>query len=126
MAGRIITFQTHPYECPTNYAALLAMRCNIDVQDLRRVPPPRFWMQSEELEPHVDATDVARHGPYPQRFAESSLGPRPDWGWMGLLSTTSDGRVLRFSTIDWLSIFQRLSSAPCHSCLLYTSDAADE
>ena len=42
MAGRLITLQTHPYECPTKYAALIAMRCNIDVQDLRRVPPPKL------------------------------------------------------------------------------------
>ena len=33
MAGRIVTYQVHPNECPTNYIALAGMRCNVDVQD---------------------------------------------------------------------------------------------
>ena len=33
MAGRFVTFQAHPFECPTNYVALVALRCNVDVQD---------------------------------------------------------------------------------------------
>ena len=53
MAGRIVTFQLHPGECATNYAALVAMRCNVDVQDLRRVLPPRTWLNEEELEPEL-------------------------------------------------------------------------
>jgi len=46
MAGRIVTLQTHLCECPTNYAGLIAMRCNIDVQDLRRV---LLWMTILEI-----------------------------------------------------------------------------
>ena len=57
MAGRIITFQMHPWECSTNYAALVAMRCNVDVQDLRRVLPPTMWMPAEELEPVGQETE---------------------------------------------------------------------
>jgi len=53
MAGRIVTFQLHPGECATNYAALVAMRCNVDVQDLRRVLPPRMWMSEGEIEPEL-------------------------------------------------------------------------
>ena len=51
MAGRILTYQEHPWECSTTYAGLVAMRCNLDVQDLRRTLPPPMWMPSEELEP---------------------------------------------------------------------------
>ena len=51
MAGRIITFQLHPWECPTAYAGLVSLRCNLDVQDLRRTLPPHMWMPSENLEP---------------------------------------------------------------------------
>ncbi len=37
MLGRLDLFQEHPYEGPTNYTALVCVRCNLDVQDLRRV-----------------------------------------------------------------------------------------
>ena len=60
MAGRIITFQLHPWECPTAYAGLVSLRCNLDVQDLRRTLPPHMWMPSENLEP--DGTE------HPQRL----------------------------------------------------------
>ena len=88
MAGRVLTFQTHPYECPTNYAALIAMRCNIDVQDLRRVPPPKLWMRPAELEPEVHLPQEARHVSYPQRLPQFSLGSQSTWGWMQHLATT--------------------------------------
>jgi len=109
MAGRIITFQTHPYECPTNYAAIVAMRCNIDVQDLRRVPPPKFWMLPEELEPEVISSEEERHVHYPQRLSEFSLGSQNEWGWMKHLATTSESRAWTGSNMEWPSIFQRLS-----------------
>ena len=51
MAGRILTFQMHPWECSTTYAGIVALRCNLDVQDLRRTLPPHMWMASEDLEP---------------------------------------------------------------------------
>lgn len=44
MAGRILTYQLNSFECPTNYAALVAMRCNVDLQDMRRVLPPRLFL----------------------------------------------------------------------------------
>ena len=37
MQGRILHFQEHPFECLSNYGAIAAIRCNLDVQDLRRV-----------------------------------------------------------------------------------------
>ena len=53
MAGRILTLQMHPWECSTTYAGMVALRCNLDVQDLRRTLPPHMWMPSEELEPET-------------------------------------------------------------------------
>ena len=76
MAGRIITFQEHPRECPTNYSALVAMRCNVDVQDMRRVLPPHLWMPEVELDPFqtAEAGESYTHGAYPQRCKELSVG----------------------------------------------------
>ena len=90
MAGRILTFQLHPWECPSNYAALVAMRCNVDVQDLRRVLPPRLWMPEAELEPVVEAenADNYTHGAYPQRVKQFSVGAQQDWGWFHHLGCT--------------------------------------
>ena len=72
MAGRILTYQMHPGESPTNYAALCTMRCNVDVQDLRRVLPPILWLEPHELEPEADANAgrTHTHGAYPQRLRQ--------------------------------------------------------
>ena len=51
MQGRLHLPQEHPFECQSNYAALGALRCNFDMQDLRRVLPEDDWLD-EEL-PHV-------------------------------------------------------------------------
>ena len=93
MAGRILTYQTQPYECPTNYVALVAMRCNVDVQDLRRVLPPWIWMPFEDLEPELkdELTKYPyMHGAYPQRLKDFSLGPQKNWGWFQHLGTTAE------------------------------------
>ena len=37
MLGRLLTFQEHPYEGPTNYTCVVCMRSNVDLQDLRLV-----------------------------------------------------------------------------------------
>ena len=83
MAGRILTYQVHPWECPTNYAAKVAMRCNVDVQDMRRVLPPSLWMPEAELEPNAReyADENWSHGEYPQRVAQFSLGAQTNWGF---------------------------------------------
>ena len=60
MQGRLLLWQEHPFECQSNYAALGALRCNFDMQDLRRVLPEEDWVD-EEL-PHV--------------------GNQSDWGYM--------------------------------------------
>ena len=41
MQGRL--FQEHPFEVQSNYAGSAALRCNFDVQDLRRVLPEAIW-----------------------------------------------------------------------------------
>ena len=64
MAGRIITIQKHPGECCTNYAGMITIRSNLDVQDLRRVLRPDLWMEPCELEP-------------PRRPFRSGAGLRP-------------------------------------------------
>ena len=47
MQGRLLLFQEHPFEVQTNYAAGCALRCNFDVQDLRRVLPEELWRLDE-------------------------------------------------------------------------------
>ena len=58
MLGRLEFFQEHPYEGPTNYTGLVCGRCNLDVQDLRRV--------------------LAKFAP----LVLPSIGDRPGWSWM--------------------------------------------
>ena len=43
MQGRLLLFQEHPFEVQSNYAGSAALRCNFDVQDLRRVLPEAIW-----------------------------------------------------------------------------------
>ena len=50
MDGRILIFQMHLWKCLTTYAGIVALRCNLDVQDLRRTLPPDMWMPTEEQE----------------------------------------------------------------------------
>ena len=68
------------------------MRCNVDVQDLRRTLPPRIWMPSEDLEPETTEDQEKypyMHGAYPQRLKDFSLGPQIDWGYFQHLNTTA-------------------------------------
>ena len=111
MAGRVITFQMHPGECPTNYAGLVAMRCNVDVQDLRRVLPPELWMDPSELEPDADDAEYA-HGAYPQRFRDISAGPQENWGWFSHLGTTEHYAHTAVAFTDWHKWFKELESQP--------------
>ena len=62
LQGRLLGFQQHPFECLSNSAGTAALRCNLDVQDLRRVLPPEQWMAEGDQMPHI--------------------GDRPDWGLM--------------------------------------------
>ena len=43
MQGRLLLWQLHPFECQSNYAGTAALRCNFDVQDLRRRLPPTSY-----------------------------------------------------------------------------------
>ena len=63
MAGRVVTYQLHPWECPTSYASLVMMRCNVDFQDLRRVLPPAIWLPESDLEPEPSDADLDTHRP---------------------------------------------------------------
>ena len=103
MAGRIITFQMHPWETSTNYASLVAMRCNVDVQDMRRVLPPRLWMNPSELEPAAKEEDrnTYNHGAYPQRYSGFSVGAQDTWGWMRHLNTTAGRERELVLFTDW-------------------------
>ena len=47
MQGRLLPIQEHPFECQSNYAAVAALRCNFDMQDLRRVLPATFSLEGE-------------------------------------------------------------------------------
>ena len=53
MQGRLLTFQEHPFEVQTNYAGAGALRCNFDVQDLRRVLPEKLWNLDQEVNPSL-------------------------------------------------------------------------
>ena len=61
MQGRFLLIQEHPFECQSNYGALAALRCNFDVQDLRRVSALRTsedaaelcWMKPGMQLPHI-------------------------------------------------------------------------
>ena len=53
MEGRLMQFQEHPFECQSNYVGLAAMRCNLDVQDLRRILPCDHWLDPEEELPDL-------------------------------------------------------------------------
>ncbi len=81
MKGRIYTFQDHPYEGPTNYVGLTCLRCNLDVQDLRRV-----------------LVDFAEP-PLP------STGPKDNWSWMSVDAPTSD---FDFESCDWPKVYDEL------------------
>ena len=64
MQGRILHFQEHPFECLSNYGGIASMRCNLDVQDLRRVLPAEHWMATDDVMPRI--------------------GDKPEWGYMNV------------------------------------------
>ena len=103
MAGRIITYQMHPWECSKNYAALVAMGCNVDVQDLRRVLPPTLWMAPEDLEPVGEESqgETYTHGSYPQRYKGFSVGAQDTWGWLQHLGATEHAAHEAVVFTDW-------------------------
>ena len=71
MQGRLLGFQEHPFECQSNYGGVGALRCNLDVQDLRRVLLNYNWMdENEEKLPHI--------------------GDQPEWGYMNKLMWTGE------------------------------------
>ncbi|CAK0850189.1 unnamed protein product, partial [Prorocentrum cordatum] len=112
VAGRIVTFQLHPGETSTKYAALVSARCNVDVQDMRRVLPPRLWMDASELEPPANEEDRKsyNHGLYPQRYADFSVGAREDWGWFQHLNTTPAEKWDLVVVTDWHGICRELAN----------------
>ena len=73
MEGRVMLFQEHPFECQSNYAGIAGLRCNFDIQDLRRVLSPQHWLQDDDELPH--------------------LGARDDWGYMNIYEWDGEGFV---------------------------------
>ena len=59
MQGRLLHIQEHPFEVQTNYTGAGCMRCNFDVQDLRRVLPEHLWKLAEDQWPCLPV-DAAR------------------------------------------------------------------
>ena len=57
MQGRLLMFQEQPCEVQTNYAGASALRCNFDVQDLRRVLPEKLWNLDKENYPSLRADE---------------------------------------------------------------------
>jgi len=55
MQGRLLMFQEQPLEVLTNYAGAASLRCNFDVQDLRRVLPESLWKSDQETLPTLGA-----------------------------------------------------------------------
>ena len=127
MAGRVITYQVHPYECPTNYATIVASRCNVDVQDLRRVLPPEMWMSANEHEPAAieEDGDSYNHGAYPQRYKQYSLGMRETWGWFKHMGTTAMREHEACIFTDWHKIFADLSETSCGTATSLPNDIQD-
>ena len=106
MGGRILSFQLHPWECPTKYSFLVLLRCNVDVQDMRRVLPPSMWMTADD-KPEPPATDCGDN-PYAQRILQYSAGEQSSWGWFQHLNTTPVKRFDLPATLDWHAIWTSL------------------
>lgn len=53
MQGRLLQFQEQPYEVQTNYSGAASLRCNFDVQDLRRVLPDHLWKPDDATYPSL-------------------------------------------------------------------------
>ena len=83
MQGRLLTFQEHPFEVQTNYAGSCALRCNLDVQDLRRVLPEELW-NPEGTPLHLPAL----------RIGDST---DKEMGYMGMYEWDGESFVLRDS-----------------------------
>lgn len=56
MQGRLLQLQEQPFEVQTHNSGAAALRCNFDVQDLRRVLPDHLWKPDDATYPslHVD------------------------------------------------------------------------
>ena len=80
MQGRALTFQEHPFECQSNYAGIAGMRCNLDVQDLRRVIQEELWLDDADKLP--------------------SIGARPEQGYMKEYEWDGEQYVMRCESTE--------------------------
>jgi hypothetical protein len=87
MEGRVMLFQEHPFECQSNYAGIGSVRCNLDVQDLRRVLSPAHWLEADQELPH--------------------LGPRGDWGYMNVYEWDGEEYVPRRAESSYTELPQQ-------------------
>ena len=84
MQGRLLNLQEHPYEGPSNYAGLGAIRCNLDVQSFHRV---------SVLRKKVDGADTEELYWLPTEAKLPHVGDRPAWGYMN--EQEWDGQAFR-------------------------------
>ena len=86
----------------------------LHVQDLRRTLPPHMWLPRTELEPEAaeESSDTYRHGAYPQRLRDWSLGSQPTWGWLQHLHCTDMRSTPPPENIDCASLLACLASSP--------------
>ena len=77
--GRVYPWQTQAYEGKTNYCGLVALRCNLDVQDLRRVLPGVLGASGFSVASSWLPSDFP------------CLGPMERWGWMDKAREEVDG-----------------------------------
>ena len=98
MFGRVSTWQRNPNEGQTNYTALACLRCNLDVQDLRRIIP------------RLTAKDPVLVERLPS-IGEQRLSPAPNWGWMNA-TPQLESSITHTPVTDWPGLFAKLSDRP--------------
>ena len=104
---------------------MIVSRSNVDLQDMRRVLPPSCWMAPKDLEPAglEEDGDSYKHGAYPQRFPEISVGLQEQWGCMASLSTTETKSHAVVKQMDWPCILRDLGELHADNL---ESDATDQ
>ena len=85
-------FQEQPFEVQTNYAGASALRCNFDVQDLRRVLPEKLWRQ-----PHEDGLPSLRV----DEKRSTEMGYMGAYEWDGTEFVEREGNANTREPVQW-------------------------
>ena len=121
MQGRMRPIQLTPFECQTCYGGLVAVRHNLDLQDMRRVLDPALWLDSEEHLPHVGFTDslgyMAWYEWNGKAYEVRSDAPSTSVSWLNRRDWAPDFRSA------WLTAHQQFLEKEGEPV---TSDAQDE